>query len=662
MSTISYVLLPPFAFGSDYGAPTYGSFDNGSEISQPVAVLLVKSGRFSDIVRDVSMDLPWSSLRNTVVKEEALLGCATYVGSHVAVVYDDPDGSRVWTYGLCTDHTPEAVFVLRPMDKSPIRVSITNQSICMVNLLNMCFQLAAERTVSMVRLNDLLAEHQKLTNDWEGIPLGKKRSVSVQASFLSAASLTCWPNEDSRVPCYNPTNGRTVWHPMGHVLDYLFYVLGGRNAPKGVKLLDNLIQPLAVPKDGQPSQAEPVGKSGKAKLKVKKTIDKNKEVDLDTSFTGWSDAPALSEDDDGDVLERVAKSKVVLPLPKSANQEVPVGECWTEKVGFGSANERKSLDAIVDAIGGSASKSFKPSAIQQMVHKNIATGKCASGALFESPQQWAEDLQCLSDIGVVLYPGFCKAAFSFEFGRSVRIQELLYGDWIAVAERSDGIDMADFSNKAKKPAVPALSTVAELVQCVSNLSSLAEQIYQPPLCVALQRLRMFLMTQQPKWSTMGSEGVIQLSRWVNNRLFALRVAVGQNSADSLMAVVSSFSPHGTEFVDCLDLVRNRRISALETRGAGGVAGWLSSKTDDTTSPTLKRKRDKDKRALFGALIKEVPKHEGKAICFPNLSERGCNSGEAACVAKGRLHHTPQLTPAAKAAFIKAVGPLRSDLA
>ncbi len=41
------------------------------------------SGRFSDIVRDVGMDLPWSSLRNIVVKEEALLGCATYVGSLV---------------------------------------------------------------------------------------------------------------------------------------------------------------------------------------------------------------------------------------------------------------------------------------------------------------------------------------------------------------------------------------------------------------------------------------------------------------------------------------------------------------------------------------------------------------------------------------------------
>ena len=662
MSTTSYVLLPPFAFGTDFGAPSYGSFDNMSDKTQPVPVLMVKSGRFSEVSRDVGMDFAWSVLRNLVDKEEALLGCATYVGSHVALVYDASDGSRVWTYGLCTDHAPNAVLVLRPIDKSPIRVSISNQSICVVNLLNMCFQLAVDRTISMVRLNDLLVEHQKLTSDWDAIPTTKKRSASVQASFLVAASLTSWPNEDGRIPCYNPTNGRTVWHPMSQVLDFLFYVLGGRTVPKGLKLLDNLLQPLALPKEARSNQSEPVGILGKSKMKTKKTASKNTETDLDTSFSGWSDAQALSEDDDGDLLERVARSKVIKPLPQTTNKVISVDDVGTEKFGFDSTNERKSLDAIVDAIGGSSSKSFKPSSIQQLVHNNIATGKCASGALFESPQQWAEDLQCLSDIGVVLYPGFCKAAFSFEFGRSVRIQELLYGDWIAVAERSDGIDMADFSNKAKKPTVPTLSTVAELVQCVANLSSLAERIYQPPLCVALQRLRMFLMTQQPKWSMMGSEGVSQLSRWVNNRLFALRVAVGQNSADSLMAVVSSFSPHGTEFVDCLDLVRNRRILALETRGAGGATGWLSSKADDNTPPSLKRKRDKDKRALFGALIKEVPKHEGKAICFPNLSEKGCNNGEAACVAKGRLHHTPQLTPAAKAAFIKAIGPLRSDLA
>ncbi len=61
----------------------------------------------------------------------------TYVGSHVALVYDASDGSRVWTYGLCKDHAPNAVFVLRPIDKSPIRVNISKQSICVVNLLNM---------------------------------------------------------------------------------------------------------------------------------------------------------------------------------------------------------------------------------------------------------------------------------------------------------------------------------------------------------------------------------------------------------------------------------------------------------------------------------------------------------------------------------------------
>ena len=83
----------------------------------------------------------------------------------------------------------------------------------------------------------------------------------------------------------------------------------------------------------------------------------------------------------------------------------------------GSSNQKQSLDAIVDAIGGSTGKSFKPTSTQQLVFNNITKGTCASGAVFESPQQWAEDLQCLSSLGVVLSPSLCKGMYSFELGR-----------------------------------------------------------------------------------------------------------------------------------------------------------------------------------------------------------------------------------------------------
>ena len=499
--SLSYALLPPFTFGPEFDAPAYGLFADGSDLMGPVLVQLVKSGRFAKVISDVEVDLPGSLLRNVVTEEEAIKGYATYVGSHVAVVYDTVDCSRVWTYGLCIDHIGDMVVVSRPMDKSPIRVSIHDQSICVVDLLNMCFGWASDKTISMVRLHDLLAEHQKLLEEWDGIPLSKKRNASVQASFLNNSSLISWPAEDGRLPCYNPHNGRTVWHPTGHVLDYLFYVLGGRTPPKGLKVLENLCQPLAVPTVGLVLPTDvPAPLSSKGKSKTKKSTSKNKPADSDTSFVAWEDSQALSEDDDGDVVERAARSKVVIPLINPPNQLPLTGEFGTGKVGSELTNERKSLDVIMDAIGGSSGKSFKPTSIQQMVHNNIATGKCASGVEFESPQQWAEDLQCLSDLGVLFYPGFCKGAFSFEFGRSVQIQELFYGDWIALAERSEGIDMADFSTKAKKPKIPTLLSIGDLVQCVSNLLGLADTIYQPPVCSALQRLRGFLLAQQPKWS------------------------------------------------------------------------------------------------------------------------------------------------------------------
>ena len=324
-----------------------------------------------------------------------------------------------------------------------------------------------------------------------------------------------------------------------------------------------------------------------------------------------------------------------------------------------ATSQDAKFDALINAYHGSKGKSFKPTTAQQIVFNTISNGMSASGSSFESAQQWAEDLQCLTGVGVLWYPGLCKGLYSFEFGRSIQIQEFLFGDWISVAKRSEDIDMGDFSAKATKPKLPLLLSVTDLVSCLDKVVEVAEVIYKPMVATALARLRRFLTAQKPTWEPKGTEGLGHLTRWTNNRLFALRLAFLSQSAGSLGEVLESFSVQGQEFCDCVEAVREARFTALET--SGHVVG---------TSNPLKRQREpantqasKDKKAAFSLVLKAIPRQDGKPVCFANLSIKGCSAGEAACVARGRCHFVPSSLPAAvKDAFTKAVGPLKADLA
>ena len=220
--------------------------------------------------------------------------------------------------------------------------------------------------------------------------------------------------------------------------------------------------------------------------------------------------------------------------------------------------------------------------------------------------------------------------------------------------------MGDFSGKASKPKLPTLSSVADLISCLDKLIDVADVVYKPMVSSAVTRLRKFLTSQKAVWEPKGTEGVTHLTRWTNNRLFALRLAFSSKSGNALLDVLDSFSTRGTEFADCVEAVREARFAALEISGTA---------TNPNGNP-LKRKRDpadmqasKDKKAVFATVLKEIPRQEGKPVCFTNLSLKGCSAGEAACVAKGRSYFVPAtLSAAAKATFAKAVGPLNADLA
>ena len=233
-------------------------------------------------------------------------------------------------------------------------------------------------------------------------------------------------------------------------------------------------------------------------------------------------------------------------------------------------------------------------------------------------------------------------------------------DWIALDARAKGVILNDFSHKAKQPEIPVLESAADVVQCVATLHELADMVFEGPLVRTLDKLYRFLKSEKNKWRALGPGAVTSLVRWVNNRLFAVRVAVTHNTDTAWARVVGSFSVYGSEYCDSMNAFNIGRLVSLENRFGGG--GSTSGASGGSGYPSNKQKFDKAKRADFAALLKEVPKHDGKNICFHHMSAKGCTVGASGCLAKGRVHVDHTLTAKAKAAFLKAIGPLRDDIA
>ena len=315
-----YVILKPLTFPSiDY--PCYGSFTPESDSTvTSVGVSLIPSGRLSKHSIIETVELEFDSLRNEVTAEEAPLGTGTYIGSHVAVVHASASGGRSWTYGLVVDSDHGALYVLQSSAKQPVRMEIQPTSVCLVNALNMCMQVVSGLSTVTMRVGDVMARHDALSVAWASIPISSKRSISTHKIFLKDVGISKMPSEDDRIPCWDPFHGKPIWHSVSQVLDFSFYTEGGRSPPNDRLVLDSLAATLVEP--GPMGTTTPTKPRRKTRAKSPKSPIKNVSFQ-DAHFELVDEEMTISEDEDGDVLEKVAQRKVVVPLPSVSKQSQP---------------------------------------------------------------------------------------------------------------------------------------------------------------------------------------------------------------------------------------------------------------------------------------------------------------------------------------------------
>ena len=357
-------------------------------------------------------------------------------------------------------------------------------------------------------------------------------------------------------------------------------------------------------------------------------------------------------------------------------------------LGQAANHMKQSVDYVANAAQDARRdkdiRTVKMTATQMNVFNKISNGMCASGGAYTSPQVLFDHMQTAWwRMGVCFHPLLCKGFFSFDFGRGCSITEFVPEDWVKVQARAENFDgMDDFSAKAKRPAMPShldVNNFTDLLACVDTVLKLCKLLFQPFMTEVVQHLRDFLSDQSRRHLKPAKPFMVNVLRWVNNRLFALRYAASIGDPNAVQAVISSFHTKAEEWSDIMEVGQQQEAADLRAELASLKASM--GKKTPTNAPKNPKKEQrgarqpfnadkKDKKAsadrpAFSVLTGGCPPVKGKRVCFPNLSAAGCPNTEEQCNLKQFCHILPKkesLDEPWRLVFAQYYGPLKTELA
>lgn len=670
-----------------------------------VPATLVKSGRLTDVDADITITIPIGNARaRTVSQAEAMDGPRTMVGSHVCTKRTAPQcQSRQWTYGTISDCTWDEILgtahfhLSVDLEEPPTITTCLSNQWMLVDLF--CFALRPFNKNSVLLHNDLQVRerHDQLaeclrnsgkSTHWDSGFTTKQIKKILGETY----AVDNW----AKIPIFNFETCNLFWRSVNRCMDFAFYVLGNRSGPRA----------RAVPRSLMDQTPDDLRASTKRKARTPQRPAPTRSVRVALDMSEMAGAAPLDDAADSDSdIEAVAMANPTIPPvpglplaenPSAAPPAVPVDTYAGDPRHRQSAaaifpnqdahlpppaysahqqpvfpeispSHRPSItmtpnqEALFDLLR--ASKADKDKAACRMTEAQhnvfhiISNGKSVLGTPYQNPSVFFAALRSYSrDMGVLFYPTKCKGVFAFEFGETVFIEEFQYCDWKTIAAQSKLVDMNDFSKKAKRPDLPLLASVSALVACVDNFLHLAERIFKLAVVDEVRRIATFLRRNQPNISYHGTAIVEPLTLWTNQLLFKLRVALESGSADQLHDFRVAIHVNAAEFSSVIQGALIETVRRLESRqspndpsrGKQGKAG-------------SKRKPDGPD---FQVVRDGIPAHNGKRVCYHNLSAKGCPGGADKCKRANFCHFVPKksdLTEATLAALKHHFGPLRSDL-
>ena len=673
---LKYALLSPGTFAELDGFcyVSFSQFDNSSAV---ILCSLVRSGLWachSEVAEDVSIA---NLMIAGVSSGEALSGVATYVGQHVLIPSRSKHG-RTWSYflvcGSMFGNNSASWFLvcadLDGVDRQSldcVELLMPNvASIVLVDPINLCSQPELGKNLMGRPVSLAQSASEMVSRAFLDFERTAKRDSTTMENFVSSCGIAVKIQESARVPIFNFNSSLVVWQLVHDVLDFEFYTVGQRNPPTNQLVrLGSLSTSLPAIATGAVTGTGTGTVTGSSRSNISKRVvlkvpaRKRKQTELESSlaedFLSGEDEVIVPESDDDDTLHDAVDSDFVEdeePIVKRRKNSLSSQQLNNSDP---LANERAQFRRIVDAISDpdkDGSRGFKTTTTQAMVFQNVSNGKCASGIIYSSPQQWVESLQSL-DFGLVWYPSFCCGLSSFEFSRTISIASFAFEDWLTAGLRGNTFDMADFSRKAKKSVPPILKSLAQVSACVGQLYRLSLLIFKPRLSKALDRLRQFLVEQEVTESDLGPDPVAAMVVWVDNRLYALRTAFAANSKRLLDQVVASFDTVAKEYRRVIQICEAQKWRARETvHGSNSFSNKFEAGKE-------KGARNRDSNKHFGTVLRGIPKRDNTPVCFNNLSAKGCKTKD--CKRSHDLVAAESIAGDVVTAFTALYGPLRADL-
>ena len=190
---------------------------------------------------------------------------------------------------------------------------------------------------------------------------------------------------------------------------------------------------------------------------------------------------------------------------------------------------------------------------------------------------------------------------------------------------------------------------------MDTVLKLCKLLFQPFMTEVVQHLRDFLSDQSRRHLKPAKPFMVNVIRWVNNRLFAFRYAASVGDLSTIQAVIASFHTNAEEWSDIMEVGQQQEAADLRAE----LAALPSSmgKKPPTGEPKKPKKEPrgarqpfsadkKDKKAsadrpAFSVLTGGCPPVKGKRVCFANLSVAGCPHKEEQCNLKSYCHSIPK---------------------
>ena len=150
---------------------------------------------------------------------------------------------------------------------------------------------------------------------------------------------------------------------------------------------------------------------------------------------------------------------------------------------------------------------------------------------------------------------------------------------------------------------------------------------------------------------------------------------------AIQSVIDSFHPKAQEWSDIMEVGHQQETAELRSQAESfksqleSLQSLISKKSLSVPTKSESRrskhgaKRDAKvadaSKAPFRTITDGIPAHNGKRVCYHNLSAKGCPTGEAECLKKRYCHFVPKpeaIDATTRAAFVQHFGPFRSELA